>query len=183
MKPILALALVVAATACAVDDAPRGRAALAVPVAEPADTSSIDTLRGLDRILIDASSLYDQAANASPDASYAGELRRLAAARRALIPQFDAEIARIGGQPPREGQALGAMHRAFLEARLLGSSDSKVAVDEALRGENYLVDELRRAVADRDISVETRRFLEGKLDEVTRDRERLAAFARTLRGS
>lgn len=145
-----------------------------------APSVDVTRLQGITRILIDASSLYDAAAEQSTNEAYAQQLRNISERRRAMVDVFQARVASLGGAPTETGQALGTAHRVFMDARMLGDSDTKVAVQEALRGENYLVDQLTEAKDDAEVGSQTRSFLDSQLTGVVADRDRLAVYAAGL---
>lgn len=178
---VLILSCAILMGACASNAAPDAASA-PTPVAQRSDMQSADiaSLRGLTSIMIDASSLYSAAADEADNAAYAQQIRTLSERRRAMADRFQARVMRIGGAPEESGEALGTAHRMFMEARLLGENDTKVAVEEALRGENYLFDQLTEASSDMSLSAETRSFVGGEIAQVRADRDRLQAYKDSL---
>jgi hypothetical protein len=55
-----------------------------------------------------------------------------------------------------------------------------VAVQEALRGENYLLNEITVASVNMNLSAGTRTFLSQQIAEITADRDRLQVYATSL---
>ncbi len=175
---ILGISLVLGA--CASNEAPQGGAPTPIAQRSETQTADIASLRGLTSILIDANSLYAAAADEADNAAYAQQIRTLAGRRGGMADEFQARVMTLGGAPQENGQALGTAHRVFMEARLLGENDTKVAVQEALRGETYLVDQLTEASTNQELSSATRAFVNGQIAGVRTDRDRLQAYADTL---
>jgi len=172
--------------ACATDRAPAPAARVAETNREAgvettaAQSADVAQLQEITRILIDAGSLYEAAAEDSNNAAYAAQLRTLSQSRRAMTSVFQTRLASLGAQPAEHGQALGAAHRVLMEARTLGNEDTKVAVQEALRGENYLLEQLTAGAQNAALRADTRAFLQAQMPRVRADRDRLDAYAQTL---
>ncbi len=178
---MLAAASALALGACATNEAPPNspQANLAEQVTTP-QSPDVAQLRGITRTLIDASTLYRAAADESDNQAYAQQIRALADRRQTMADAFQARVAALGGNPAEVGSPVGTAQRAFLEARQLGDADTKVAVEEALRGENYLLEQLSEATQDTALNAETRAFLSAQAEQVRADRDRLQAYASTL---
>lgn len=184
MRHIAMISAAALMAACATDPVPSANMAQQSAMAPVTDAAhreaDADALQGLTRILIDAQELYRDAAVEAENETYTAELERLAAARAGMTETFQTRIIQMGEPAPQEGQPLGSAHRAFMEARTLGDEDTKAAVEEALRGENYLADQMREEQQNADLSVATRSFIAAQLASVEADRARLQAYASTL---
>jgi len=181
MRILVLLAPVLAISACATDPGPRHAqsASLGEQLTTP-QSPDVARLRGVTRTLIDASTLYRAAADESDNQAYAQQIRALAERRQQMADAFQARVAALGGNPAEIGSPVGTAQRAFLEARQLGNADTKVAVEEALRGENHLLEELSEGAQDMALNAETRTFLSSNAAQVRADRDRLQAYASTL---
>jgi|CXWL01.1.fsa_nt_gi uncharacterized protein (TIGR02284 family) len=182
MKYLACALSVVALSACSTNPAPNMSAQSVTPAAERTNTQNADisTLQGITRNLIDASSLYSAAAQDSENVAYKAQLNALSDRRRTMTNLFQAHVAGMGAAPVELGEPGGTAHRVFMEARTLGTDDTKVAVQEALRGENYLLNEITVASLNMNLSAGTRSFLNQQIREVTADRDRLQVYAATL---
>jgi len=67
----------------------------------------------------------------------------------------------LGGRPATMGEALGTGHRTFTALRRAVDDDTEVAIEEVLRGEEYIRDELAK-VAKADLTPQTAALI-GKL--------------------
>jgi uncharacterized protein (TIGR02284 family) len=182
MKYLACALSLVALSACSTNPAPDMAAQSVVPAAERTNMQNADVnaLQGLTRHLIDASSLYSAAAQDSENVAYSAQLNALSERRRAMTNLFQARVASMGVAPAESGDPIGTAHRVFMEARSLGNADTKVAVQEALRGENYLLGEITSAANNMELGVSTRNFLNQQIASVTADRDRLQVYANTL---
>jgi uncharacterized protein (TIGR02284 family) len=179
--------LALACAACAVNTAPEPVSSLAAESETQAATEAgavrhadATKLTQLTRIFIDASSLYEAAAEDSSNETYSQTLLELSAERRRMADGFQQHLQTIGARPPELRQALGSAHREFMEARTLGDEDTKVAVQEALRGETYLEEQLVEAAGDTTLSNDARVLVRAQLPGVRGGKARLEAYAATL---
>ena len=94
-------------------------------------------------ILIDASALYKEAATI-PDnePAISQHLELLAAERDQQREYLQARVVALGGKADTMGEALGTGHRAFTLLRTAVDNDTEVAIEEVLRGERYIVEEI-----------------------------------------
>jgi uncharacterized protein (TIGR02284 family) len=143
-------------------------------------SADVAAMQELTRILIDASALYADAAKDSKNETYSNTLNALAGDRKTMADAFQARIASLGSAPAEAGQALGTGHRMFMEARTLGDQDTKVAIQEALRGERYLEEKIEKAANDTTLSPATRAFLSAQLPSVSSGKAKLEVYAKSL---
>lgn len=182
MKYLSCVVFAAALGACSTNPAPEMAAQSVVPAAERTamQNADVSALQGITRTLIDASSLYSAAAQDSENVGYKAQLNALSDRRRTMTNLFQAHVAGMGAAPVEIGDPMGTAHRVFMEARTLGNEDTMVAVQEALRGENYLLNEITVASVNMDLSAGTRTFLSQQIAEVTADRDRLQVYATSL---
>lgn len=150
-----------ALAACATDEMTNGQSNMVAEnnAVSEVHNSEIAELNDLVSIYIDASKLYDEAADI-PDNNEAvrDELQSLASERAEQRDALQARVIALGGTPDEMGQAVGTGHRAFTQLRTLVDQDTEVAIEEVLRGEKYIADEIDDAL-DGTITVETRDML------------------------
>ena len=75
-------------------------------------------------------------------------------------------VVAMGGKPAELGEAVGTGHRAFTGLRTIVDQDSEVAVEEVLRGERYIEEQISGVLAG-DVSDSTANMLK-KMREDTR---------------
>ena len=130
-------------SACAMTSEPNPTAVAEQQMVEPASAAEIERLNDFTSAMIDAEALYKEAAN-MPDNDegvrvYLGELASKRAEQREYL---QARVEALGGNADVAGEALGTGHRIFTQIRTAFSDDTEVAIEEVLRGEHYLVDQI-----------------------------------------
>ncbi len=107
----------------------------------------IGELNKLTRIYIDAAALYKQAADIPDETNgLKPALLELAKEKNAQLDLLQEQVLSLGGEPAERGQALGTAHRGFTSLRTMVDNDSEVAVEEVLRGERYILEEINKAL-------------------------------------
>ena len=135
--------------------------------------AEIDALNGIISILIDARAIYDQASDMPDDNEMVRSvIKDLASEREAQLIALQQRVESIGGEADQFGEAVGTGHRAFAQVRTVFDDDTEVAIEEVLRGERYIVDEIGKTLVG-DISAEGETILEALRDEVYADIKRL----------
>ena len=120
----------------------------------------ISALNSITSIYIDAAALYKQASQL-PDENngLAPMLMELHDERNADREQLQDRVIALGGQPATLGEPIGTGHRTFTTLRTIVDDDSEVAVEEVLRGEKYIHDELAK-VSAMQLTPDTRALVE-----------------------
>ena len=120
----------------------------------------VSALNDIISIYIDAAALYKQASQI-PDENngLAPMLMSLHDERNADREMLQDRVIALGGQPATLGEALGTGHRTFTSLRTVVDNDTEVAVEEVLRGEQYIHNELME-VAQMDLTPESRVLVE-----------------------
>jgi len=156
--------------ACAMSSDPAPQLTEDVPALSESRTEEIGTLNHLASVFIDANNLYAQAAEL-PDADgkrVPDSLTALAAARAGIATELQERVVELGGEADTVGEALGSGHVAFTYLRTALDNDTEVAVEEAIRGETYIRDELEKALTT-SMTAESRTRLEQILAQVKAD--------------
>lgn len=135
--------------------------------------ADIACLKHLATILIDARKFYARAARIADDAEVVDRIERTMAERDRLLREISGRITALNSAPPKDGSMLGAAHKAFLDVRAIFDHDEKAALAEVQRGENYLRDEIRKAMRNDTLSAETRAFLGLALDRIVNGEMRI----------
>lgn len=136
----------------------------------------VSELNRLTRIYIDAAALYKQAADI-PDETNGLKpvLLDLAKKRNAHRDALQKRVIAVGAVPAEHGEALGTAHRAFTSLRTVVDKDTEVAVEEVLRGERYILDEINKAMA-KAVTPETRTLLSQLRTDADAEIARLGAI-------
>lgn len=130
--------------ACAMTNEPAQVTASATqPVVAAPNAGEVENLNDLASAMIDAEKLYTEAAQMPDnDPAVRAELEALAKERGEQREYLQERIAVLGGEPDTAGEALGTGHRIFTSIRTAFADDTEVAIEEVLRGERYLVNEI-----------------------------------------
>lgn len=145
LASIVLLSAPIALTACAnASLSPAEKAASAeAKVTSQALNKEIKRLNHLTKIYIDAAAIYKQAAQLpdnTPEIKPA--LLALQKKRNAEREVLQDRIIALGGKPAVRGEMLGTGHRAFTSLRTIVDNDAEVAIEEVLRGERYIREEI-----------------------------------------
>jgi uncharacterized protein (TIGR02284 family) len=134
--------------ACAMTSDPAPQRLADAPALSQARTAEIGQLNHLASIFIDANNLYKQAAELPDDNGYRvpASLNALAAARGEIAADLQNRVVALGGEADTMGEAIGSGHVAFTYLRTAIDNDTEVAVEEAIRGETYIRDEIDKAM-------------------------------------
>ena len=130
------------------------------------DTSKLDDLI---HTVIDSIKGFENSAEDAPDGRFASFFRDMAQERREVVTPLQARSRALGGSPTEQGSVAGTLHRRWEDLRtaLTGNND-KAVIQEVERGEDYLKEEFDRALADTNISEETRAVIRSCYESVRR---------------
>ena len=173
-----ACAALTMASGCANQPAPPATATVSASTKQ--DQADCKALNHLTAILIDAGSLYREAAAKTDDPDLKRELGYLAGEREGQVAQFQEKVSSLNGVPAESGEALGVGHRLFTDIRAAFEDDNKVAAREVLRGEEYLLDEVSKTAEDTALSADTRAFAQNYIAPISADRDRLEQLAKNF---
>ena len=90
--------------------------------------TDIKTLNSLIATTIDSINGYRESADAVDSAQFRELFNTLCEDRQQILPQLQAQVAKLGGNPEDDGTALAAAHRGFvdLKAAITGRDDKAV---------------------------------------------------------
>jgi uncharacterized protein (TIGR02284 family) len=106
----------------------------------------ISVLNSLIETTIDSADGYEQAASTAPDEQLAQLFRRFASERRSVVADLRSHVVRLGGTPEDDGSLLAGAHRMFLNLRSAFDSDTRTAVNEVERGEDFIKEKYEQAL-------------------------------------
>lgn len=119
-----------------------------------------------------ASATYASASHYKAGSAYGVELRTLAAAHRAVAARLAARLRSPGRQP-------ASPSRDLLDIEAL-AGDPRRGIEEVLRGENRLIEDLSATCRADDVAPETRELLRKALFHVRAHARRVEAFRARL---
>ncbi len=128
-----------------------------------------EALEALASTLTDSINGYEEAAEVAGNSGISAYLRQKAQERRTITQSFRQRIASMGGDSQVSGSVSAALHRRFLDLRSMFQNDTKAAVAEVERGENYLKERFESYMQDTTLSGDTREFLRSTYERVRFD--------------
>ena len=146
-----ALGGALAISACAVTAPPTEAAANSeyVQTADNASKEEVKALNDIASMLIDATALYEDAAELpDSDPQISTALTELAAERDAQREDLQMRIKAMGVEAYTMGSPVGPHVRLFGDIRTAFEDDSEVAVEEVLRSERYLATNIGEALEE-----------------------------------
>ncbi|MFL6843702.1 MAG: ferritin-like domain-containing protein [Allosphingosinicella sp.] len=120
----------------------------------------VTVLNSLIETTIDSVDGYRHSADAATNEQFADIFRSRAQERAQLVERLRTRVRELGGTPEDEGGLLAAAHRRFLSLRdAVTGRDDKAVIAEVDRGESYLNGKWEAALADEELSSETRALI------------------------
>lgn len=121
--------------------------------------TEIDELNQLTRIYIDSVTIYQEAANKSNDLhGLKPAIIEIAQERNRQRVQLQDRVIALGGTPAEYGEASGTVRRSMASIRSILQDDNKVALEEVLRTERYILREVDDAM-NKTVTPESRQLL------------------------
>jgi len=119
----------------------------------------MDELNQLTKIYIDTVTIYQEAANKSNDLhGLKPAVIELAQERNRQRVELQDRVIALGGKPAEYGEASGTVRRSLSSIRSVLQDDDKVALQEVIRTERYILREVSDAM-DKAVTPETRQLL------------------------
>lgn len=123
----------------------------------PDTNHDIRTLNSLIATTIDSVDGYTEAAKDSDSDRFSAMFNSRAQERRKVASDLQSVVRGLGGNPEDDGTVLAGAHRAFLNLKsaVTGKDDAAI-VNEVERGEDHIKAKFEDAMADNDLSPETK---------------------------
>ena len=143
----------------------------------------ISTLNELIETTIDSITGYEDSAQNIDNDRFRQIFRERADERQRVVEDLRSEVRRLGGDPEESGTFLGKAHQRFedLKAAVTGR-DEKAIINEVERGEDYLKTKYETALADSELSAETRQVIEEAFQSVRKGHDRASALKHSMAG-
>lgn len=146
--------------------------------------NDVSTLNSLIATTIDSINGYQESADAVENPQFRELFQEMARDRQQCLPQLQAEVARLGGNPEDDGTALAAAHRGWvdLKSAITGRND-KAVINEVERGEDHIKGKFEDAMNSGDLSPETRSAISKAYESVRRGHDRVRDLKHALEGA
>lgn len=141
------------------------------------DTSKLDDLI---TTTIDSARGFENSAEEAPDGRFTPFFREMAAERRTVVTELQAQSRALGGSPTEQGSVAAALHRRWEDLRAALGGGDKAVIQEVERGEDYLKAEYERAIADTNISEPTRAVIQTAYGSVRRGHDRASMLKKEM---
>lgn len=144
-----------------------------------AKREDINALNHISQILMDAGDVYQRAEHLTDDPNAKAVIGAVREERRKMLVEMRERVRAMGGKPVRDGSTRGAGHGIFMKVRSWFERDTKTAAAEVDRGEDFLRDEIRKAMRNDKLSSDTRAFFGVALDDLVRGHEKVSRLKHT----
>lgn len=146
-----------------------------------ANETDITTLNSLIKTTFDSVKGFQDAAEDTDAGRFASLFGQMANDRDRVARELQDVVRRLGGTPADGGSVAGSAHRAFMNFKeLLSSSDEKAVINEVERGEDYIKSKFEEAIADANLSVETRGIVERCYGSIREGHDRVSALKHSM---
>mgnify|MGYP002778448001 CR=1 FL=1 len=146
-----------------------------------ADVTALNTLIAT---TIDSVNGYQESAEQVHNPQFRELFQELARDRQQVVPQLQAVVARLGGNPEDDGSTLGAAHRAFVDLKsAITGRDDKSIINEVERGEDYIKEKYETALNNADLSADARQAVQEAYSSVRRGHDRVRDLKHALEGA
>ena len=148
------------------------------------NSTDVSTLNSLIATTIDSINGYQESADAVTNPEFRTLFQELARDRQQVLPKLQADVARLGGNPEDDGTALAAAHRVFVDLKsAITGRDDKAVINEVERGEDHIKHKFEAALADNDVSAQTRAAISEAYESVRRGHDRVRDLKHALEGA
>jgi uncharacterized protein (TIGR02284 family) len=147
------------------------------------DNKDISVLNTLIATLLDSVDGYQKSAGDVKNPQLAQRFNARCQERQAAVTKLQAAVVAAGGKPEDDSTVLGGAHRAFLNLKeaVLGTDD-KAIVNEVERGEDYLKEKFKTALADVDLTPTARAAAETAWQSVRAGHDEMSALKHSMKG-
>ena len=146
--------------------------------------TDVTTLNSLIATTVDSINGYQESADAVENPKFREMFQELARDRQQVVPQLQAAVARMGGNPEDDGTVLAAAHRTFVDLKsAITGRDDKAVINEVERGEDHIKHRYEAALNDADLSAEARQVVQEAYGSVRRGHDRVRDLKHALESS
>jgi uncharacterized protein (TIGR02284 family) len=146
--------------------------------------NDVATLNSLIATTIDSIDGYQESAKATEDMRLKDMFETLATDRRQAVEDMRARVTALGGNPEDDGTVLAAAHRKFVDLKsMVTGRDDKAIVNEVERGEDHIKSKFESAIADDEISSDTRAIITKAFESVRRGHDAMSQMKHSMEAS
>jgi len=146
--------------------------------------NDVTTLNSLIATTIDSINGYRESADAVDSQRLRDLFNSLAEDRQQVLPQLQAHVGKLGGNPEDDGTALAAAHRGFVDLKAaITGRDDKAVINEVERGEDHIKQKYESALQEEELSSETRQVINTAYESVKRGHDEVRNLKHTFENS
>ena len=146
--------------------------------------NDVSTLNSLIKTTIDSINGYQESAEAVENERFRSMFMELGQDRQQALPQLQAEVSRLGGNPEDDGSAAAAAHRTWVDLKsAVTGRDDKAIINEVERGEDHIKHKFEEAMKDNDLSAETRNVIQQAYESVRRGHDKVRDLKHAMEGT
>ena len=141
----------------------------------------ITVLNSLITTTIDSANGFERSAEDADVPQFIEMFREFSQERRQVVGQLQERVRSLGGTPNDDGSLKADLHRRWVDLRdAISRGGDQEIVEEVERGEDYLKEEFERALADENISAETRAVIRQANESVRRGHDQASMLKKQL---
>lgn len=141
----------------------------------------VATLNWLIETTIDSIDGYRESAAVTKDMRLRSMFETLSSDRHEIVEDMRARVTALGGEPEDDGTILAVAHRKFVDLKsMMTGRDDKAIIDEVERGEDHIKSKFESAIADEDISSETRAIIMRSFESVRRGHDAMSQMKHSM---
>jgi uncharacterized protein (TIGR02284 family) len=142
------------------------------------------TLNSLIATTIDSINGYQESADAVENPQFRELFQELSRDRQQVLPELQAAVGQLGGNPEDDGTALAAAHRGWVDLKsAITGRDDKAVINEVERGEDHIKHKYEAALEEGELSAETRAVIQRAYESVRRGHDRVRDLKHALEGA
>ena len=141
----------------------------------------ISVLNGLIETTLDSVKGFSDAAEDTNAGTNEAFFREMAQERSGVAARLQSLVAGLGGDPEQHSSYGAAAHRGFMNLKeaIMGPNERAV-IEEVERGEDYLKAKYETALADTELSADTRQVIEQAFHSVRKGHDRASALKHSI---
>jgi uncharacterized protein (TIGR02284 family) len=141
----------------------------------------IRVLNGLIATTIDSIDGYRESAKEIESADLKQRFEARAGERQTMVGTLRQQVSSLGGNPEDDGTVLAGAHRMFVDLKsAVTGKDDKAVINEVERGEDHIKAKFKDALADEDLSPETRQVVEAAWGSVKAGHNEMSALKHSM---
>lgn len=140
----------------------------------------ISVLNSLIKTTLDSMKGFADACDDS-DGTYRDLFQSMSDERSQAASKLQAQVRSLGGDPEDDSSFTAAAHRTFMDLRAaVAGRDEQRVIEEVERGEDHIKEKYEEALADGELSAETRRAIEDCYQSVRKGHDRVSAIKHAM---